>query len=73
MAAHQVVAEEPEASMLSEFVGLSTSESLGSTADRELRAIMKLSRNGTRVVTFSPLPGVPFVLFRASYKGIVSG
>jgi hypothetical protein len=62
MAARQFVAEEPEASMRSAFVVLNTSESIGFTVDEGLRAIMKLSQNGIRVVTFLPLHGVPFVL-----------
>ena len=66
MAAHQFVAEEPEALMLSAFVVLSTSESFGFTAGEGLSAIIKLSQKGTRVVTFLPLDGVPFVLSGAS-------
>jgi hypothetical protein len=73
MAARQFVAEEPEASMLSVFVVLSTSEGFGFTAGEGLSAIMKLSQNSTRIVTFLPFDGVPFVLSGASYKGIVSG
>jgi hypothetical protein len=73
MAAHQFVAEEPEASMLSQFVLLSTSETFGFTARDDLSAIIKLSQSGTRVVTFLPLHGVPLVLSGASHKGIVSG
>lgn len=73
MAAHQFVAEEPEASMLSQFVLLSTSETSGFTAGDDLSAIIKLSLSGTRVVTFLPLDGVPPVLSGTSHKGIVSG
>jgi hypothetical protein len=73
MAVHQFVAEEPEASMFLGFVILTTSESFGFTAGEELSGIMKLSRNSTRVVTFLPLDGVPFVLSGASYMGVVSG
>jgi hypothetical protein len=73
MAAHQFVAEEQEASMFLGFVILTTSESFGFTAGEGLSGIMKLSRNSTRVVTFLPLDGVPFVLSGAFYKGVVSG
>jgi hypothetical protein len=73
MAARQFVAEEPEASMLSAFVVLSTPESIGFTAVEGLSVIMKLSQTGTRVVTFLPLESVPFVPSGASCKGIVSG
>ena len=73
MAARQFAAEEPEASMISAFAVLITSESIGFTAVEGLSVIMKLSRNSTRVVTILPLHAVPFVLSGASYKGIVSG
>jgi hypothetical protein len=38
-----------------------------------LGAIMKLNRNGTRVVTFLPFANVPFARFGTFCKGIVSG
>jgi hypothetical protein len=73
MAPHQLVVEEPEAPMVIQFVLLSTSETFGFTAGNDLRVIIRLNQSGTRVVTFLPLLGAPFILFGASRKGIVSG
>jgi hypothetical protein len=73
MAVHQFVADEPKAPMPSAFVILTTAESFGFTAGEGLSGIMKLSQNSTRIGTFLPLDGVPFVLSGAFYMGVVSG
>jgi hypothetical protein len=73
MAAHQTAAEETSASAFSAFAGLVTLERLRLKVGKWLGAIMKLNRNGTRVVTFLPFTDVPFDRFGTFCKGIVSG
>jgi hypothetical protein len=73
MAAHQTAVEETSASAFSAFVGLITLERLGLKVGEWLGAIMKLNRNGTRVVTFLPFAELPFDRFGTFCKGIVSG